>query len=286
MPSVKPGEAALLALLRRALFASEDLADSITPGTDWKAVFTEARQQTVLPLAVEAASLLPEEIKPPDVAFSRAFNQVILQLAENERIMAAQDDLVKVLNQSGVPYAILKGSSVAALYPKPELRVQGDIDVLINEKDYKRALEALSLKGYQHTPRNPSYDEMFYKDSVKIEIHKAISDLPSGEVGDLIRTKLSSALVGVRNDVMDGHAFPVLQDRYQMLSLILHMRFHMLGTGLGLRQLCDYALFLYHVDRNTWNADIEPMLRRFGLFRFAAILAKTCVCDRGRFFDD
>ncbi len=238
--------------------------------------FDEARRQTVLPMAVDAAASLPEAFLPPESVRSNAINETIRQMTNNECLMMAQDEMINILNRSHIPYAILKGTSVAALYPKPELRVQGDIDVLVSDGNFDYTIEVLSASRYQLMPSDPSYDVKLYKDNIRVEVHRAVSDIPPGEAGDLIRSALADALASARPINIESHSFAALADRHQALSLLLHMRFHLLNSGLGLRQLCDYALFIQQVDRQAWEEEIDPVLRQTGLWRFAAILAKTC----------
>lgn len=274
--SLQPAEEALLMLLRRALFSAELKSGELSKPIRWEMVFDEARRQAVLPLAVDAAVSLPEALRPPESVRASAVNDAILQVTNNERLMMVQDELIQILNRSGIPYAILKGTSAAARYPKPELRVQGDIDVLVNEGDLDPAIGALSKSGYQLMPSDASYDVKLYKDNIRVEVHRAVSDIPLGEAGDFIRTALTGTLASGKPVSIEDHSFIILADKHQALSLLLHMRFHLLGSGLGLRQLCDYALFVHRVNKQTWEEEITPILRQSGLWRFAAILAKTC----------
>jgi len=53
-----------------------------------------------------------------------------------------------LLRQNGILPVVLKGFSVSQLYPIPELRVMGDMDILVREKFYEAAL-CLEQLGYK-----------------------------------------------------------------------------------------------------------------------------------------
>lgn len=55
-------------------------------------------------------------------------------------------DLVKLLEEAGIPALVLKGCGVAELYPVPELRKSGDIDVLIPGNCVERAAGLLEKR--------------------------------------------------------------------------------------------------------------------------------------------
>ena len=57
-------------------------------------------------------------------------------------------DLVRLLEERGIPVLVLKGCGVAELYPVPELRKSGDVDVLIPGNCVEAAAELLEKEGF------------------------------------------------------------------------------------------------------------------------------------------
>ena len=47
-------------------------------------------------------------------------------------------EITKALSEAGIPFLPLKGIVMRRLYPKPWMRLSGDIDILIKEADKKR----------------------------------------------------------------------------------------------------------------------------------------------------
>ncbi|MCB7187645.1 nucleotidyltransferase family protein, partial [Anaerostipes caccae] len=61
--------------------------------------------------------------------------------------------------------------------------------------------------------------------------------------------------------------------------LLLHKLEHITSSGLGLRQLCDWAVFVHRdMTPERWE-DLLPKLSRFGLLHFARVITRICVED-------
>ena len=103
---------------------------------DYGALIKEARQQTV---SLFLLDILHENDLPKEayVRLQRDCSQIA---AHNIRVSYGQKELVKLLENHKIPCAILKGESVAAYYPNPELRTLGDVDFLI-EADKREAVQ-------------------------------------------------------------------------------------------------------------------------------------------------
>lgn len=268
-------------MLRRALFLSMDMPDDFAPGTDWKAVFVEAIQQTVLPLALEAALTLPLDIRPSERKLEPFRNYAMSQAVKNERLMAAQDKLLKAFAHRGIPCVVLKGSSAAAPYPQPELRVLGDIDLLVDRTSLERAVEVLREFGYWESQGNEEFHLGFVSASAHVELHFEVTYFPDNTMGKALRSLMDSALPAQHFVTQGIYTYPVLSPERQAVSLLMHMQRHMQALGIGLRHLCDFAVFIKHLPLGEWERTVAPVLKEGGLLRFAQFLARTCVLYLG-----
>ena len=68
------------------------------------------------------------------------------------------------------------------------------------------------------------------------------------------------------------------------LILLLHTANHLTNEGVGLRHLCDWAVFVNSFSNDEFIVLFEKPLKETGLWRFAALLTKCCVkyldCDQ------
>lgn len=207
--------------------------------------------------------------------------KLIATIVNNERLMALQDSLIRWLNIANIPCLILKGCSLSIYYPQPEVRPLGDIDVLVWPRDIESATRILHEHGFRKLEADHPFHVHFHGAGGIIELHYAVSAFPNTRGGREAACVMQECLNHTQVSVLDGHEFPVLIDEYQALSLLLHMERHMVESGIGLRQLCDWAVFMNHVKVDYFTGVILPLLERCGLAQFAKVLTKTCV----RFLD-
>ena len=96
---------------------------------EWQNIYDMGKKQSVCVLLLEGINCLPEEKRPGE--------ELIMQLTRIkvtvERVNRKLDQkAVKVCNffrKYGFSPILLKGQGIATLYPKPELRTPGDIDI-------------------------------------------------------------------------------------------------------------------------------------------------------------
>lgn len=271
----------LNSLLRRALFGSGDDCEFSALNVSWATLMSEATKQTVLPLALEAALSLPDGLQPPESALEPWRDMVIQQVVNNERLMAEQEALLGQFDNAGIPCVILKGSSAACAYPRPELRVLGDIDLLVDRAMVTRAAALLQSLGYVQVKVSEAFHLGFAGPLAFVELHFEATKYPDGPRGAYLERMMADVVRLTRRQQMNGYHFPGLTLQRQAISLLIHMQYHMKGFGIGLRHLCDFAMFVYSVTPETWQADIAPVLREGGLLRFAEALVKACVMYLG-----
>ena len=67
----------------------------------------------------------------------------------------------------------------------------------------------------------------------------------------------------------------MLSGAYQIIALLAHMEQHLATSGIGLRQVCDWAVTA-HALRNCFDGETLALLERCGLLRFAQIMTRLC----------
>ena len=264
-------ERALTALLSNALFEGK----VPPPKTDYRAVLDLANAHMVFGVASEGMSGLREDAVPTDVLHEWQ-DLTILLWQQNEALALERRALIAFCKDSGIPAVILKGDAVAALYPTPDLRVAGDIDILISPDDIPAVSAYLVKNGFTPTTKEGEHHDVFEKGRVKFEVHRAVSGIPDGEAGETVSAYLADILTTATTTRIGDDLIPIPDDTHQALVLLLHMQQHLREGGLGLRQLLDFALFLQSISSKDTTKEISHMLHQVGLYHFAATLALAC----------
>lgn len=264
----------LLALLADELFgargdASAGRTDAPAGSVDWGRFAALAGKHAVFPLVYGALKRL-DGVPAGVLADARAASA--FAAVQLEKYLAVQQQVVDCYAANGVPCAALKGLSVAALYPHPELRAAGDIDILV---PCERLGEAVRLLEEAGCTRDEDFDMhvTLYCQGVCLEIHPKVSHYPDNERGRFAKATMEGALDHVTQRTLNGHTFPVLEDPWQAVALLSHMERHFVSGGIGLRQLCDWAVALHAMRRTD---EVVDLVRRCGLLTYGGVVTSVC----------
>lgn len=245
--------AQLLNLINSALWEKPADAELFGEGTDWKAIYRTAQEQASLGLAYQGMTTLPDDKKPNKIQILKWYGYI----AEMENHYNHQ---ISVLTKVYELFAkekpiLLKGLSVAALYPTPHLRQLGDIDLLLPNANASKITQLLKKNGLCIGHDLTSKHADFELEKVDVELHWQL-----GTPLNPFRRKAYQALERqfikiCRHTTIEGIETDLLPLEFCSIFLLIHMVDHFSDKGLGLRQICDWALFL-----NTHHQEMDKKL--------------------------
>ena len=254
-----------LALLRASLWGGV-VADA---PSDVAAVLQLADSQKTVPLIGDA---LFRGGFYPDGKMARTISSIIATTVVNQDLQCREISAVaSLLAANGISVVLLKGQGLARYYPKATLRECGDIDLWVPEGDYPRSCELLLEyeKGLGEVAYHQS-DKHFHlrRGYVIVELHRRAEVLTSPRLDALYRLMELDGLT--RNTVprdFCGEAVSTPADTFNALYVFLHAWDHFTGYGIGLRQICDWTMFL-HARAGTLDlAALRESLTALGLMR-------------------
>ena len=266
----------LLTLLRQSLWRE---SDSLPEAMNWESLDTMAKQQGVLALCYDGAVALKAQM--PAQLKQKWNQQTLMGVMKNQRLLAAQDQLMGQLQQAEIPAAILKGSSVARCYPQPDLRILGDIDVLIPRECLEAVKPIMTELGYQFHESDHEFHLGYGRPDAYVEVHYNVTILPECRGAEATKAQIANFLRDRVAAEQQDHPFAMLSSTHQALMLLLHMVRHMLESGIGLRQLCDWMMYLAHEDPVHFQEDTVPVLEACGLLRYAKVSTAACIAYLG-----
>ena len=155
---------ALLALLRYSLWDSVIVENDIKG--DVVDVLDMSQQQTVLGLVLNALDGL--NIKSDQKPLLNYIGVWLSVERQNDVINESLAEFAGFCTDEGLNYIVMKGQTVGLLYPKPELRMPGDIDFVVPKSDILKWREKLPLFASEAViPSKLKVDEIqFVKDGV------------------------------------------------------------------------------------------------------------------------
>ena len=161
------------------------------------------------------------------------------------------------LTKAGIRPVLMKGAGLAALYPEPQMRTWGDIDLFVGIDQYHPACAVMretfpdALKFDEELDHYKHYN--LIADGISIEIHRVSVGFqhPIDE-----RRYAQMEHFGVEHAeplTVNGLEVRVFEPTFNALFVMLHSWEHMITQGANVRQLCDLA-FLLHRYHETIDA--------------------------------
>ena len=140
----------LLAVARRDADEVRRLAQT---RLDWDYVFTTAFSHGLVPLLQKHLSVFAGDVAPGHVR-ARLKRESVANSQSVLHLIGKQLKVYRLLKEHGIPVAIFKGAVLAQMaYGEVSLRQAGDIDVLIDRRDFAAARSLLESLGYEMMPR-------------------------------------------------------------------------------------------------------------------------------------
>ncbi len=238
-------EQAFFSLLRAGLWT--DHQPDITlfdRNTDWNEIFTLSMQQAVVGLVWDGILKLPSDLQPPK-AFKLKWYSYVVQIEQsNEEINASVVEVISAYQQKGLHPILLKGAGLAALYPNPLHRTAGDMDIYVGMEGYQKANQVAQSIGYE-MGRESTFHSHLDRGQMVVENHRKMVSIFSTSLQKEFLKRLASWYPNGASTVqINGVEIPVPPSHFNTLYVFLHMYKHFVQMGVGLRQLCDWAILL------------------------------------------
>ncbi len=193
-------------------------------------------------------------------------------LADNAKTDYEHVHICNILKNAGIPCTILKGFASALYYPDPLMRSMGDVDFLVDTDNFEEANRILVENGYKSTGKSHDVHDVYLGKVCRCEMHFQPSGIPKGKSGVKVRKYLSGLIEKSENIRTELGELTVPSTYHHGLIILLHMCHHLTGDGLGLRHLCDWAVFLNRIGETKFLELFEKTLKDIGLFEFAKIM--------------
>ena len=251
----------LFGLLRLALWGRKTDAGEMS-SVDWDAVYKLAMEQCVIGLVADSFGLLREsELKGLDKL--RWLGYVIQLERKNSELNDLVVKLFGKFQSMGLAPVLMKGQAFATNYPVPLHRQSGDIDVCFRcHDDCERAVAwAVKVDRAAAVSADNRRERKHFTFSVGgnvVELHYFMCLFENGRLQRRLQEIIDwefghSEPLFVE---IDGKRIETIPPTLSVLHQILHITRHLLEAGIGLRQICDLAVYL---DRNHETVDAERL---------------------------
>lgn len=153
------------------------------------------------------------------------------QLCEVEKICAEFD-------KNGIDYMKLKGTVLKKLYPRSDMRMMGDADILIRESQMKDIEKLMTGFGYRYILVS-DHEWMWKKNNTIVELHKRL--IPS-YTKDFYEYYADGWIKAHKKNV-DTSEYIMLPEE-EFIYLFVHFAKHYRYNGIGIRHATDIYVFM------------------------------------------
>lgn len=237
----------------------------------WKELIFSARIHSVLPMVYDALCMAQDKEQIPQEVLMSMRELALPKIGVGMNKRVAFKKVYSSLKDRGITPFVIKGSALACLYEKGDLRISSDEDILISENEVEPLKKALADLGFELlgvSENGTVYNFLNRKKMLSIEVHTTLfmKELNDGRYASIFEDELLST---------ERDGFKVLEPTTELLFLICHAAKHFALSGFGIRQVMDIlkVASVYHGE-----IDFELILEKtgkIGLHIFAATLLKV-----------
>ena len=190
---------------------------------------------------------------------------------------------VNFMERKGVDYIIVKGQVAGSFYPNPDARMSGDVDLYFVGDNYQKIKSLVEQRlGKQLSKLSDGKHVEFEVNGVIFELHDKLSRLATRKHQAYWDQMIDNAILeGTDTVIINGKEIKTLSATYNAMYIFVHLFYHMTASGVGLRQLCDWAMIIaksafqdssstFQVKNVNDNVDanrLEEILKELGYFK-------------------
>ncbi len=270
-------------LLRAGLETDSSEGKSVLPEyIDWNKLYSDGIRQGTAAIQFDGLQRLIEEGKLAADTASRSIKmQLFSHALQVEKMHKKHEEMIarlaKFYASHGIRMMVLKGYGLSLLYPHPNHRPCGDIDIWLfgeQERSDKLLHEELGVE----IEENHEHHTVFHIDGVMIENHYDFLDvhthLSNKEVEGVLRKQLETECETV---MVNGAMVYLPPVNFNALFLLRHAAGHFASAEIALRHVTDWCLFVKHYHGAIDWKWLYDLAKKQNMHRFLDCLNGLCI---------
>lgn len=241
---------------------------------DFECAFALAREQKLYGMLVDGIAKTDRVSAIPDFQKHKmaAIGEVMVQAHKTDELVSIYNSLT----EAGLHPYVVKGAICRSVYPKGDLRISSDEDIIVPSGELVRAAEHLISLGFT---ASDSFDESTYEVGFRkkgsptyIELHSSLFDKESIAFSSFVslfdgcEERLCTYSVG-------KGSIRSLSPHDHMLYLVLHAYKHFVHSGFGVRQAMDIGIWSErYFDSINWDKLYKQLGRADALVFLASVI--------------
>lgn len=213
----------------------------------------------VMPLVYEGAMLCGVDKRLP--VMQKLFQGYCQSILHNERQAMEFKRVCSAFEDAAIDYLPLKGFNLKVLYPKQELRLMGDADILIRQDQYPRIRQMMLELGFEEQAQG-AYDYSWGGPNLHLELHWRLISPKDKDLCAYFGDGWKRAVPAEKNTRRYAYTH---ED--ELIYLFAHFVKHYRDSGIGLRHVTDLWLYRRTYAAMDWTY-VESQLDKLHLLEF------------------
>lgn len=232
----------------------------------WKSLLKLSKEQCVFGILAEVLATFKGNVEVSRDVLLIWIGLVMKLEQRNIKMNRMVISLFGKMRSLGLHPVLMKGQAFAQNYPNPLHRVCGDIDLYFKQQDdCKKAIDwTIRVGGYAHQGNESAWEHKHFAINLKgfeVELHYQMCRFENHRLQKRLQNIIDHEFAVnepyyVR---IEGEEIETVPPTLSVLHQLMHISRHLLEAGVGIRQICDLAVYIdRHCDEI--NADV---LRRY-----------------------
>lgn len=252
-----------LVSMLRSVMTNQPCGELLSP--DFEAIFQLARAHKLAGFPFHALCRMSAAQRPSETIQADWRRAATQEAVCDAGYTYEYENLLNLFEQNQISVLPLKGFVLKRVYPKPELRSMGDLDLCCAKQQAEQIYQCLCANGYHAAQFGRTHtDKYIHTTGIYVEVHTDLSN-------EAFSSEAARYLAGLLEQAhpMKGHRFVLdLAPEDHYIYIMLHLLKHFMHGGTGLRSVLDVWAYRRQVPMN--QTVLEHAWKRFGIEGFAA----------------
>lgn len=267
----------LLELMKIAL-NPKDQSSMLINESEWPELYKLIIEQGMGSILFPVIDSLPDASKPNHLLYDQWKKRLFFTAVEQLRRTQCLKRIIDVLNSAHLPFIVIKGPAIARFYHRPEYRIMGDLDILVEDKYIQLAQQTIDSMGYtliKNEKNHPFHFEYYKQMDLPIELHYSLYS--PGLLGKKKTDDLYDHIWRHRKSIsFNSIEFFVMTEEDELINQILHYVRHMIHQGAKMKNIYDMALIIQHCGKELDWIYIRSEMENLQILKFATVIFTIC----------
>lgn len=237
---------------------------------NWEKLYQFSARNGLANMAWYGLARLDQESQPDQRTMAKFQLDCKKAIAKEATQHLVAEQILQAFEENQIDCMPLKGYLVKYLYPRPDMRLMADVDILFKDAQTEQVLEKMLELGFS-VEHQGGYHDIYYRHPfMNVEMHRRLMDEDSPYSEYLNKT-------WDRAKLKDGSKFTYqLSQEDFYIYLLIHLTKHYTGIGTGIRSFLDIWLYNKRYRGEMDWAYIQVELEKTRLWEFAKNINGLC----------